>query len=158
LQPSDEELEALIGLAFRFTSANLVFTSDVMTNSGLIVPKNLELGPASSLTEYFETSIRMTFIDYFDDLYYPYFKEKDPTITRQDLIDQASLESIRDFLAHAEHVGLMSNEDDIILAPGQIEYLQQLFGPRAQVWPTGGHMGNLGTRAVTAYVVDYFRR
>jgi hypothetical protein len=128
-----------------------------MTNSGLIVPKNLELGPASPLTEYFETSIRMTFIDYFDDLYYPYFKEKDPTITRQDLIDEASLESIRDFLANAEHVGLMSNEDDIILAPGQIEYLQELFGPRAQVWPTGGHMGNLGTRAVTAYVVDYFR-
>jgi hypothetical protein len=47
LEPSDEELETLVGLAFRFTSANLVFTSDVMTNSGLIVPKNLELGPAS---------------------------------------------------------------------------------------------------------------
>jgi pimeloyl-ACP methyl ester carboxylesterase len=157
LEPSDEELEALIGLAFRFTSANLVFTSDVVTNSGLIVPKNLELGPASSLTEYFEVSIRTTFIDYFDDLYYPYFKEKDPTITRQDLIDEASLQSIRDFLANAEHVGLMTNEDDIILAPGQIEYLEELFGPRAQVWPTGGHMGNLGSRAVTAHVVDYFR-
>ncbi|MGH6917200.1 MAG: alpha/beta hydrolase, partial [Geminicoccaceae bacterium] len=157
LEPSDEELAALIGLAFRFASANLVFTSDVMTNSGLIVPKNLELGPASSLTEYFEVSIRTNFIEYFNDLYYPYFKERDPSITRQDLIDQASLESIRDFLAHAEHVGLMTNEDDIILAPGQIEYLQELFGPRAQVWPTGGHMGNLGTRAVTAYVVDYFR-
>lgn len=158
LQPSDEELESLIGLAFRFTSANLAFTSDVMTNSGLIVPKNLELGPASSLTEYFEVAIRMTFIDYFDDLYYPYFKERDPTLTKQDLIDQASLESIHDFLARAEHVGLMTNKDDIILAPGQVEYLQELFGDRAQIWPTGGHMGNLGTRAVTAYVVDYFRR
>jgi hypothetical protein len=158
LQPSDEELEALIGLAFRFTSANLAFTSDVMTNSGLIVPKNLELGPASSLTEYFEVAIRMTFIDYFDDLYYPYFNARDPTITRQDLIDQASLESIHDFLAHAEHVGLMTNEDDIILDPGQIDYLRALFGDRAQIWPTGGHMGNLGTRAVTAYVVDFFRR
>jgi pimeloyl-ACP methyl ester carboxylesterase len=158
LQPSDEELEALIGLAFRFTSANLAFTSDVMTNSGLIVPKNLELGPASSLTEYFEVAIRMTFIDYFDDLYYPYFKARDPAITRQDLIDQASLQSIHDFLAHADHVGLMTNEDDIILDPGQIDYLRALFGDRAQIWPTGGHMGNLGTRAVTAYVADYFRR
>jgi pimeloyl-ACP methyl ester carboxylesterase len=157
LQPSDEELEALIGLAFRATSANLVFTSDVVTNSGLIVPKNLELGPASSLTEYFEVSIRMTFIDYFNELYYPYFKAKDPSLTKQDLIDEASLQTIRDFLASAQHVGLMTNEDDIILAPGQIEYLQELFGPRAQVWPTGGHMGNLGTRAVTAYLVDYFR-
>lgn len=158
LQPSDAELEALIGLAFRFTSANLAFTSDVMTNSGLIVPKNLDLGPASSLTEYFETSIRMTFIDYFDDLYYPYFKERNPSITRQDLIDEASLESIRDFLAHAEHVGVMSNEDDIILAPGQIDFLREVFGDRAQIWPTGGHMGNLGTRAVTGYVVGYFSR
>jgi pimeloyl-ACP methyl ester carboxylesterase len=158
MQPSDEELEALIGLAFRFTSANLTFTSDVMTNAGLIVPRNLELGPASSLTEYFEVSMRLTFIDYFNDLYYPYFKKRDPTITRQDLIDQASLETIRDFLAHAEHVGLMTNEDDIILGPGQIEYLRELFGERAQIWPTGGHMGNLGTRAVTAYVVDYFGR
>jgi pimeloyl-ACP methyl ester carboxylesterase len=158
LQPSDAELQALIGLAFRFTSANLVFTSDVMTNSGLIVPKNLDLGPASSLTDYFETSIRMTFIDYFDDLYYPYFKEKDPSVTRQELIDEASLEYIRDFLAHAEHVGVMSNEDDIILAPGQIDVLRELFDDRAQIWPTGGHMGNLATRAVTGYVVDYFGR
>jgi pimeloyl-ACP methyl ester carboxylesterase len=158
MQPSDAELEALIGLAFRFASANLAFTSDVMTNAGVIVPKNLELGPASSLTDYFEVSIRMTFIDYFNDLYYPYFNAQDPSITKQDLIDQASLESIRDFLAHAEHVGLMTNEDDIILAPGQIEYLRELFGERAQIWPTGGHMGNLGTRAVTAYVVDYFGR
>jgi pimeloyl-ACP methyl ester carboxylesterase len=158
MQPSNEELEALIGLAFRFTSANLAFTSDVMTNAGVIVPKNLELGPASSLTDYFEVSIRMTFLDYFNLLYYPYFKAKDPTITKQDLIDQASLESIRDFLANAEHVGLMTNEDDIILGPGQIEYLRELFGDRAQIWPTGGHMGNLGTRAVTGYVVDYFER
>ena len=129
-----------------------------MTNAGLIVPKNLELGPASSLTDYFEVSIRMTFIDYFNDLYYPYFKEKDPNITKQDLTDRASLDTIHDFLAHAEHVGLMTNEDDIILGPGQIEYLRELFGDRAQIWPTGGHMGNLGTRAVTGYVVDYFRR
>jgi pimeloyl-ACP methyl ester carboxylesterase len=157
LEPSAEELAALIGLAFRFTSANLVFTSDVVTNSGLIVPKNLELGPASSLTEYFEVSIRTNFIEYFDDLYYPYFKQRDPTLTRQEMIDQASLRSIHDFLARAENVGLMTNEDDIILAPGQVEYLEELFGPRAQIWPTGGHMGNLGTRAVTAYVVDYFR-
>jgi pimeloyl-ACP methyl ester carboxylesterase len=157
LEPSAEELAALIGLAFRFTSANLVFTSDVVTNSGLIVPKNLELGPASSLTEYFEVSIRTNFIEYFDDLYYPYFKQRDPALTRQEMIDQASLRSIHDFLARAENVGLMTNEDDIILAPGQVEYLEELFGPRAQIWPTGGHMGNLGTRAVTAYVVDYFR-
>ena len=92
----------------------------------------------------------MTFIDYFNYLYYPYFQARDPTITKQALIDQANLESIRDFLANAEHVGVMSNEDDIILAPGQIDFLREVFGDRAQIWPTGGHMGNLRTRAVSA--------
>lgn len=157
LEPSTAELEALIGLAFRFASANLVFTSDVMTNSGLIVPKNLRLTPISSLTDYFEVSARIGFIEYFDDLYYPYYKARNPSITRQQLIDEASLESIGDYLAGAQNVGLITNEDDIMLSPGQVEYLAKLFGPRARIYPTGGHVGNLGTRAVTAHVVDFFR-
>jgi hypothetical protein len=158
LQPSDEELEALIGLAFRFASANLVFTSDVLTDSGLIVPKNLQLTPVSSLTDYFDVSIRVGFIEYFDDLYYPFYEKGDPTITKEELIRQASLESIQDYLAGAENVGMITNEDDIMLSPGQVEFLAKVFGPRAQIYPTGGHVGNLATRAVTAYVADFFRR
>lgn len=158
LEPSDIQLESLIGLAFRFSSANLVFTSDVMTSSGMMVPANLRLGTATSLSDYMEISIRTSFIQFFDDLYYPYFRARDPSITRQDLIDQASLESIGEFLAGAQNIGLMTNEDDVILSPGQIEYLEELFGDRAQIWPTGGHMGNLRARAVTAYVADFFGR
>jgi hypothetical protein len=157
LQPSDAELEALIGLAFRFASANLVFTSDVMTNFGLIVPKNLRLTPTSSLTDYFEISTRTGFISYFDDLYYPYYKARDASVTKQQLIDEASLESIGDYLAGAENVGLITNEDDIMLTPEQVAYLAELFGPRAKIYPTGGHVGNLATRAVTRYVQDFFR-
>jgi hypothetical protein len=127
-----------------------------MTDSGLIVPANLQLGTATSLSDYLEVSIRTSFIQYFDDLYYPYFRARDPSITRQDLIDQASLESIAGFLAGAQNIGLMTNEDDVILEPGQIEYLETLFGDRAKIWPTGGHMGNLETRAVTAHVARFF--
>lgn len=156
LEPSAAQLESLMGLVFRFSSANLAFTSDVVTRSDLIVPANLELGPATSLTDYFEVSIRTSFIEYFDRLYYPYFKARDPSTTRQQLIDEASLESIGEFLAGAQNIGLMTNEDDVILAPGQIDYLRELFDGRAQIWPTGGHMGNLETRAVTAYVADFF--
>jgi hypothetical protein len=158
LQPSDEELEALIGLAFRFASANLVFTSDVLTDFGLIVPKNLELTPVSSLTDYFEVSMRVGFIEYFHDLYYPYYRARDSNLTQEELIQQASLESIGDYLAAADNVGVITNEDDIMLAPGQVEFLARTFGPRAQIYPTGGHVGNLATRAVTAYVADFFRR
>ncbi len=157
LEPSDAELKTLIGLAFRFASANLVFTSDVMTDFGLIVPKNLRLTPTDSLTDYFEISTRIGFISYFDDLYYPYYKVKDPSVTKQQLIDQASLESIGDYLASAQNVGVITNEDDIMLTPDQVQYLAKLFGPRAKIYPTGGHVGNLETRAVTAHVENFFR-
>ena len=39
--PKRENLATMIGIAFRISSNNMIFTSDVMTNAGLIVPKNL---------------------------------------------------------------------------------------------------------------------
>lgn len=36
LQPRDDELAALIGLSFRFSAANLMFTADLMTDFGFI--------------------------------------------------------------------------------------------------------------------------
>ena len=36
----------------------------------------------------------------------------------------------------------MTNADDIILAPGQLEWLEQVFGDRATIFPYGGHCGN----------------
>jgi len=35
----------LIGLTFRINLAGMIFTSDVMTNSGYVVPKNRVLTP-----------------------------------------------------------------------------------------------------------------
>ncbi|MDH3771798.1 MAG: alpha/beta hydrolase, partial [Nitrospirota bacterium] len=157
-EPGDEELAALIGLAFRLSSTSMLFTSDVMNNFGYIVPKNLQLGTSSSLTPFFQAGTRVSFVQYFNQVYVPYFQSQQPSLTRQDMIDQASLQSIEDYLVGASKIGLSTNEDDIILAPGEIEYLAQIFGPkRAKIFPTGGHMGNLEERAVTAHIVGFFK-
>jgi len=156
-QPNDEDLAALIGLSFRLSSNNMVFTSDVMSRSGYVVPKSLELTSRSSLTEFFKVGMRLTFEEYLDQLFYPYFKARDPSLTLEDLIDEASLERIEDYLVSSPKIGLMTNEDDIILAPGEIDYLREVFGERAQIFPTGGHLGNLAQRHVIAYMTDFFR-
>ena len=156
-QPSDEDLEALIGLSFRMSSNNMAFASDVMSHSGYVVPKSLELTSTTSLTPYFKVGIRLSFENYLDQLFYPYFKSKNPSLTREDLIDEASLERIEDYLVGSPKIGLMTNEDDIILAPGQIDYLREVFGERAQIFPTGGHCGNLAQRHVIAYMTDFFK-
>ncbi len=47
---SKEETAGLIGLTYRINLAGMIFASDVMTNSGYVVPKNRVLTNTDSLT------------------------------------------------------------------------------------------------------------
>ncbi len=156
-EPDDESLAALVGLSFRLSSNNMVFASDIMSQSGYVVPKSLDLTSTSSLAKYFNVGIRLSFEDYLDQLYYPYFKASDPNLTLEELIEEASLERIEDYLVNSPKIGLLTNEDDIILAPGEIDYLREVFGERAQIFPTGGHCGNLAQRNVIAHMTGFFK-
>ena len=156
-EPGDEELEAVIGISFRLSSNNMAFTADVMSRAGYVVPKSRELTSVSSLTTYFKVGVRLSFEDYLDQLFYPYYKAREPGLTRDALIEEASLVQIEDYLAASPKIGLMTNEDDVILAPGELDYLRELFGDRAQIFPTGGHCGNLPQRNVIAYMTEFFK-
>ena len=140
--PNEETLAALIGLVFRMGAAHMIFTADVMNGGGYIVPKHARLTGFTSLTRFALVSYRTRFEDYFDEYFFPDRQQREPTLTRQALLDRLSLRSLDPYLRAAEKIGLIHNEDDIILAPGEIEYLQGVFGARARVFPTGGHMGN----------------
>jgi hypothetical protein len=156
-RPSDESLQAAIGISFRLASANMAFTSDIMTKAGYIAPKAPPLTPTTSLTEFAAVAVRSSFSDYINDLFYPYFKARQPGVTLDDLIETTSLHSIEQYLRANENIGLMHNADDIILAPGELEYLEQIFGDRAEIYPTGGHCGNMDYRENVAYMMNFFR-
>jgi len=51
----------------------------------------------------------------------------------------------------------MTNENDFILNKEDLEYLRQLFGERAMIYPRGGHLGNLEYKDNLAYMVDFFK-
>ena len=154
--PPDRTLEALIGVAFRFSSINLVFTSDVMTNAGLLVAPGQELALTDSLTPYFKAASQLSFEDYARAILYPYYLRVVPDLTFEQLSELNSLRAIEGYLGEAEKIGLMHNVDDILLTPDEIEYLQDVFGDRAVIFPRGGHVGNLAYRANLAYIVDFF--
>jgi hypothetical protein len=156
--PSETTLEALIGLAFRFVQANLSFSADVMTDAGFLVPENVRLSIVDSLTPYLRAALRTTFADYARDLAYPYYRNSRPDMSFQDMVETGSLHAIADYLAKSPKIGLMHNQDDIVMAKGDIEFLEQLFGKRAEIYPTGGHVGNLDFRDNVAYIVDFFRK
>jgi hypothetical protein len=147
----------LIGLSYRISSAGMIFSSDVMTNGGYVVPKNRILSATDPLDDYFLVCIHLSFINYFDEYLYPYFLKKRPGLTREEFIDSLGLKSIEGYLKSSSKFGVITNDNDFILAPGELDYLRQLFGERTKVYPRGGHLGNLEYRDNMAYFVEFFK-
>ena len=154
---SPEETAGLIGLTFRINLAGMIFASDVMTNSGYVVPKNKVLRPDDSLTDYFLVSTHLSFFDYFNEYFYPHFKKLHPGLTREAFIESLSLRSIDGYLKGNPKFGVMANENDFILTKAELGYLKELFGEKTKVYPRGGHLGNLEYKENLAYMVAFFQ-
>jgi hypothetical protein len=155
--PTNAALESLIGFSFRISSSNMVFTSDVMSGYGLLVAPGTKLTQTSSLTPYLVSSLRISFQDYYERYFYPFYHAQDPALTSVQLKREMGLESIASYLRRTDKIALMTNNDDLILSPGEIDFLQEVFGSRATIWPTGGHCGNMEQADVVAFMVNYFK-
>ena len=154
--PPDSTLEALIGAAFRLTSMNLNFTSDVMAHVGVLVAPDRRLGITDSLTPYFKAAMQFSFEDYARRVLYPYYVEASPNTTFEQLVEQESLRAIDSFLRDTPKISLMHNADDILIDADDLRFLEAVFGDRARIYPTGGHCGNLAYKDNIAYLIDFF--
>jgi len=154
---TDVPLKALIGVSFRISCENMVFTSDVMTKAGYVVPKGLELGRHDHTTPYVKVLSRLTFLDYFRGIFMPHFKALNPNISETEMIQQLSLRSIEEYLRNSPKIGMIHNEDDIILLPGELDYLRDVLGSRATIYPYGGHCGNMAYPDNVKAMIGFFQ-
>jgi pimeloyl-ACP methyl ester carboxylesterase len=154
--PPESTLEALIGAAFRLSSMNLVFTSDVMAPDGVLVAPEQKLAITDSLTPYLKASMEISFEDYARRVLYPEYLETSPAATFEQLVEEDSLRVIGDYLRATPKIGLMHNADDPLVNKSDIEYLESVFRKRARIYPTGGHVGNLAYKDNIAYIIDFF--
>jgi len=150
-----DEAGGLIGLSFRINSAGMIFASDVMTNGGYIVPKNRVLKTTDPLGDYFRVGVHLSFLQYFNEYFYPSLQKKRPGLTRENLIQSLSLKSIEGYLKTNPKFGVITNENDFILSSADRDYLRHLFGKQTKVYPRGGHLGNLEYRDNMAYMTDF---
>jgi len=152
-----EELAAIIGLSFRFASGSMMFTSDVMTHAGFIVPRNRVLSISDSLTDYLKVCFRTSFNDYINQMFLPFFSARKPGLTFQELINDSSLKSIDSYLRESDKIGLVTNADDFLYAPGELDYLRGVFASKAKIYPHGGHCGNMAYRDNVTYMINFFK-
>ena len=155
--PRQDNMAGMIGTVFRVASSNMIFSADVMAKYGLIVPRDRELTSADSLTDYFKVTSRISFVDYFNEFLFPYFQSKNPALTKDALIESTSLRSIEPYLRNTAKIFLMDNEDDLILTPQDMAFLKNVFGPRAKIYPCGGHLGNLTYKDNVTDMINIFK-
>ena len=155
--PTQEELGALIGIAFRMASSSMLFASDIRTNFGFIKPGNVRLTKNTSLGQYGQVSFRVGFTDYYHEYFWPYFEPQYPDQDRESFVNMHSLYAIEDFLATDQNIAVFHNQDDIILEKGEIDFFPRVFGDRATIFPYGGHLGNMEFKENMAMIVGYFK-
>ena len=156
-QLSDEQLAMMIGAAFRFSSADIAFTSDLINRRGLITPVNYPISESTSLRPFFKRALQCDFDCYLTEQLIPMWRARTDGGSIAQLIDQVSLYALSDYLKNTSKIAVMHNADDVILGSGDLGFLRRTFGERLTVYPLGGHCGNLNYRVNTDAMLEFFR-
>ncbi len=154
---SEHTAAGLVGFSFRLSSGSMLFASDVINRSGYIVPKDKVFKRNESLNYYARASHMVTFQEYVDDMLMPVLLQKYPGQNRKALIRQASLQSIESFMKSNPNIHVATNRDEIILAAGELTYLESTMKNKITVYPKGGHCGNMNYKDNVADMVAFLK-
>ena len=154
---SNEQMAMLIGTSFRFSAADIAFTSDLINRRGLIIPPKYPITEGSSLTPFFKRALQCDFDCYMTEQVIPMWRARTDGNSILQLINQVSLYALADYLHSSDKIAVMHNADDVILGPGDIGFLRKVFGDRLTLYPHGGHCGNLNYRVNSDAMLEFFR-
>jgi len=147
----DVESKFLVGMAFRFILRDIIFSSQLRHNQGVLQEPIDELRREPVYREILQYS----FTDYVERFLVPYYQTRGI-----DLRDPEALQKASDLRVYTEalraHPGvrLIENRNDILLAAEDLAWLETTFDPsRLTFFEKGGHLGNLGHPDVQAAIV-----
>ena len=154
---SDEEMAMLIGAVFRFSAADIAFTSDLINRRGAVIPPRYPMDEGTSLNPFFKRALLCDFQCYMREQLIPFWRKLDGGGSLLQLIDQTSLYALQDYLAGSAKIAVFHNRDDLILGPGDLGFLRRTLGARLTLFPRGGHCGNMNYRVNTQAMLEFFR-
>lgn len=157
LRLTDEQMAMLVGSVFRFSAADIVFTSDLINRRGLIVPPGYPIDEGTSLEPFFRLALLCDFDCYMTEQLIPMWRAQQGGGSLPQLVQEVSLYALEDYLRDSPKIGVMHNADDIILGAGDLGFLRRTFGERMTLYPRGGHCGNLNYRVNAQDMLEFFR-
>ncbi len=156
-QLNDEQMAMLIGAVFRFSSADIAFTSDLINRRGLITPIDQPISEGTGLTPFFREALQCDFECYLNEQLLPVWQARHGGETLEQLIQDVSLYAIEDYLKSSDKLAVVHNADDLILGSGDLGFLRRTLGSRLTVYPYGGHCGNLNYHVNSVAILEFFR-
>ncbi|SJZ37156.1 hypothetical protein SAMN02745174_00286 [Cetobacterium ceti] len=139
---SENDMEALIGLAFRLTSVDVNYTTDLLTKSHVYTDK--PVGRYTYMFPYMEKVNFADFESYMNVLAHPYYEKLlGRKMTMDTLIKTTELDQIEKYLKNSKKIAAVTNADDFILDGENREFLKKTFKNRFLLYPYGGHCGNM---------------
>ncbi|HEX8596593.1 MAG TPA: serine/threonine protein kinase [Pseudomonas sp.] len=154
---TNEQMAMLIGTSFRFSSADIAFTSDLINRRGLITPPKFPITEGTSLSPFLKRALQCDFDCYLTEQVIPMWRARTDGGSLLQLVDQVSLYALKDYLHTSTKISVMHNADDVILGAGDLGFLRKTFGDRLTVYPFGGHCGNLNYRVNSDAMLEFFR-
>jgi hypothetical protein len=138
---SDVEAKYVIGLVFRWTLRDAIYSSQKRNNLGIFKNelKNFKREPA------YEEIVKISYEDYYHDIISPYYLRKGkPTRTINDITYLANVENFEEELKPNKKVRIFLNKNDFLLTREQIDWLGNTFRDgRIETFTEGGHLGNV---------------
>jgi len=105
--------------------------------------------------EFLNVISQTTFQRYADDLLLPdYLNEEIDGRTEEQLRANCTLPVVAGNMTDDPRVFVITNADDFVLGEQGLEWLEENLGERLKIFPTGGHLGNLGDPDMLASILE----
>lgn len=149
---SSIESRFLIGLSFRFTLRDIIYSSQKRNNQGVLhhAMRSWKRGPL------YEEILGFSYRDYFDRFVIPYYQSRGMAPMTADAVESAGdLRTYGEGVRGNPKVHVVVNQNDFLLEDSDVAWLRSCIAQgNLTVFPQGGHMGNLFNPAVQRAIVD----
>ena len=153
----EKDFEVLIGLMFRFYSANMTFAGEVFSGENAVgrLSHKKSYKRFDSVTEEFKEGLSVSFDEYSTEILYPYLKKnKNPDLSLDDFVNEFDLRHVQSFIdKNNKNIVFITSTDDILLEDEDLDYIKKTFSNRVLI-PFGGHTGVLWHKDVSKLMVD----
>jgi len=135
------ESKFLIGLTFRFTLRDIIYSSQRRNNQGVLQHpvRNWRREPV------YEEILQYSYQDYFENFVIPYYQARGlASPVAETLEATGDLRTYDTGLRANRNIRVICNENDFLLEEEDLDWLRATFTPgRLTVFEKGGHLGNL---------------